>query len=316
MRMRVVLAWAAVGILAAGVMGILADASAAGAPGGRGTGRRAPGFGDRGWRIGVQTYTFNRFTLFEAIDKAKAAGVRFIEAYPGQKLSPDKKDVTFDHNASDEVLDAVKKKLEEAGIRLVNYGVVGLGKDEAANRKVFDFAKKMGIETIVSEPPQDCFDLLDKLTEEYRINVALHNHPKPSRYWDPDVVLAAVEGHSRRIGACADTGHWMRSGIVPLEAVKKLKGRIISSHFKDLDQMGGGHDVIWGTGKGDAKAVLEELFNQGFRGVFSIEYEYNWENSLPEVTECVKFFNKVTEELRQKARERRGTLKKATPKKA
>jgi sugar phosphate isomerase/epimerase len=55
--------------------------------------------------------------------------------------------------------------------------------------------------------------------------------------------------------------------------------------------------VVWGTGKADARAILAELHRQGFRGVFSIEYEHNWENSLPEVTACARFFEKVTEEL-------------------
>jgi sugar phosphate isomerase/epimerase len=245
----------------------------------------------------VQAYTFNRFTFFEAIEKAKAAGVKYIEAYPGQRLSKEDANVSFDHNAPLSVLAKAKCKLEKEGISLVAYGVVGLGGNESESRKVFDFAKVMGIETIVSEPDPGCFDLLDKLTEEYGINVALHNHPKPSIYWSPDVVLDAVKGHSKRIGSCADTGHWMRSGIEPMEAIKKLEGRIVSSHLKDLNQMGDGHDVIWGTGKAGIKAILAELNRQGFKGVFSIEYEHNWDNSLPEVAACVKYFCEVTEEL-------------------
>ena len=120
----------------------------------------------------------------------------------------------------------------------MNYGVCGLSKDEDASRKTFDFAKDMGIETIVSEPGPDAFDTSDKLCEEYRINVALHNHPKPSRYWNPDTVLEVCKGRSKRIGACADTGHWMRSGLNPVEQLKKLEGRIISFHFKDLNKFG------------------------------------------------------------------------------
>jgi sugar phosphate isomerase/epimerase len=250
-----------------------------------------------GWKLAVQAYTFNHFTFFEAIEKAKAAGVELIEAYPGQMLSKEDK-VPFDHNAPLSVLAKTKLKLEKEGVRLVNYGVVGLSRDEKEDRKVFDFAKVMGIETIVAEPSRDAFDLLDRLTEEYGINVALHNHPKPSPYWSPDIVLEAVKGHSKRIGSCADIGHWMRSGIEPLEAVKKLEGRIISSHFKDLNEMGsGGYDMVWGTGKGKVKEVLTELHRQGFHGVFSIEYEHNWDNSLPDVTACARFFQATTAEL-------------------
>ncbi len=83
------------------------------------------------------------------------------------------------------------------------------------------------------------------------------------------------------------------------EALRKLEGRIVSCHFKDLGEFGNpeAHDVVWGTGKANARALLAELHRQGFKGVFSIEYEYNWENSLPEVKECAKFFREATKEL-------------------
>jgi len=250
------------------------------------------------WKLGMQAYSFNRFTFYEAIDKTKTLGLKYIEAYPGQSLSKEKSDIKFDDNMSSDIRKEVLAKLRESGVKLVNYGVVGLPNDEAECRKVFDFAKDMGIETIVSEPPEDAFDLVDKLCKEYQINVAIHNHPKPSHYWDPNTVLKVCQGRSPRIGACADTGHWMRSGINPVDALKKLKGRIVSLHFKDLNEFGGGaHDVIWGTGAGDARAMLTELAGQNFKGVFSIEYEYNWLNSMPEIAGCVAFFRKIAAEL-------------------
>jgi len=251
------------------------------------------------WRPAMQAYSFNRFTFYEAVDKTKALGLKYIEGYPGQSQSSEKPDIKADHNMSPDARKDILAKLRESGVKLVNYGVVGLPNNEAECRKVFDFAKEMGIETIVSEPPEEAFDLIEKLCEEYKINVAIHNHPKPSHYWNPDTVLKVCEGRSTRIGACADTGHWMRSGINPLEALKKLKGRIISLHFKDLNEFGNpkAHDVIWGTGAGDAKALLAELARQNFKGVFSIEYEYNWLESMPEIKKSVEFFRKAAAEL-------------------
>lgn len=274
------------------VTSVLMTASAAMAAG-------APNAEKLGWRLGCQAYSFNRFTFYEAIDKNVSLGLTVIEAYPGQKLSAEKPDAKLDHNMSPELQKEVKAKLDQSGVKLVNYGVVGLPNDEKECRKVFDFAKAMGIETIVSEPDKKAFDLLDKLTEEYKINVAIHNHPKPSGYWSPDTVLEAVKGHSKRIGACADTGHWMRSGINPLEALKKLEGRIISFHFKDLNEFGKNeaYDVTWGTGKGDVPALLKEIKRQGFKGVFSIEYEHNWDNSVPDIAKCVEAFDKMCAEL-------------------
>ncbi len=250
-----------------------------------------------GWRLGTQAYTFNRYSFFEAVDKAKALGLKWIEAYPGQRLDASA-EVKFGHDMPVEAMEQAKRKLAEAGVTLVNFGVVRLSADEAETRKVFDFARAMGIETITAEPDPKAFDLLDTLTEEYQVNVAIHNHPKPSHYWNPDVVLEAVKGRGKRIGACADTGHWMRSGLDPVECLRKLEGRIISLHFKDLNVASmAGHDVPWGTGAGHVKAMLAELKRQGFEGVFSVEYEHNWESSMPEIAKCVEYFHEVAKEL-------------------
>lgn len=253
----------------------------------------------KGWRLGCQAYSFNRFTFYEAVEKTASVGLGWIEAYPGQTLSQEHPDVQFGPGMSPEIREEVKQKLADAGIQLVNYGVTQLPNDEAECRTVFDFAEDMGIETIVSEPPEEAFDLIDQLAQEYQINVAIHNHPRPSHYWNPETVLRVVEGRSKYLGACADTGHWMRSGIDPLEALKMLEGRIISLHFKDLNEFGvrEAHDVPWGTGKANVEALLKELDRQNFQGVFSIEYEHNWENSVPEIQQCVDYFNEVAGEL-------------------
>ena len=252
-----------------------------------------------GWRLGTQAYTFNRFTFYEAVDKTASLGLGWIEAYPGQQLSKEKPNVKFNHTMPPQTRKEVKCKLAERGVKLVNYGVVRLSNDETECREVFDFAKDMGIETIVAEPKADAFDLVEKLCKEYKIKVAIHNHPKPSRYWHPDKVLEACKGRSKWIGACADTGHWMRSGVNPLDGLRKLKGRIVSFHFKDLNEFDKrkAHDVVWGTGKADVESLLRELDRQGFEGVFSIEYEHHWENSVPEIRQCIKYFNKVAGEL-------------------
>jgi sugar phosphate isomerase/epimerase len=251
-----------------------------------------------GWRLGCQAYSFNHYTFYEAIDKTASLGLHYIEAYPGQKLSPDKPDARTDESLTPELRREIKAKLADSGVKLVNYGVCGLSKDLDACRRTFAFAKDMGIETIVSEPAPDAFDTIEKLCDEYQINVALHNHPKPSRYWNPETVLELCQGRSKRIGACADTGHWMRSELDPVEQIKKLEGRIISFHFKDLNKFGGGaHDVPWGTGKGNVKAILTEIHRQGIQAVFSIEYEHNWTSSLPEIAQGVAYFDKVAAEL-------------------
>ena len=255
----------------------------------------APNAEKLGWRLGCQAYSFNRFTFEEAVDKNVSLGLHYIEMYPGQKLSEAAPDLKTDQSMSGEIRKAVKQRLKDSGVKLVNYGVCGLSNDEPACRKTFEFAKDMGIETLVSEPKFEALDLIEKLCDEYEINLAIHNHPEPSVYWNYETVLKHCKGRSKRIGACADTGHWMRSGINPLAAIKALEGRIISFHFKDLNKYGrqGSHDVPWGTGEADVKALLAEIHRQKLEAVFSIEYEHNWLESLPEIAESVAYFDKV-----------------------
>jgi sugar phosphate isomerase/epimerase len=261
-------------------------------------GKGAPNAEKLGWRLGCQAYSFKNFTLFEAIDKTASLGLKYIEAFPNQVLSKDQSKIKVNESLPADARQDLMKKLGDCGVKLVNYGVCVLSDKENDSRKVFDFAKDMGIETLVSEPAEESMEMLDKLCAEYAINIALHNHPKPSHYWDPDIVLKACQGRSHRIGSCSDTGHWSRSGLNPLESLKKLEGRIVSLHFKDLNQKGPqAHDVPWGTGVCDVKAMLAELKRQRVKAVFSIEYEYNWDNSLPEITQCVAYFDKIAAEL-------------------
>ena len=248
-----------------------------------------------GWRLASQAYTFRKLSLFETIDLLSAMGIRYIELYPGQRFSPQHGDLKHDHNLPAERVDELIAKLQSANVTPVLYGVVGLPNDEAKCRAVFEYAKKLKLEGIVSEPPSAAIGLIDKLAAEYGIPVAIHNHPQPSHYWNPDAVLEATKD-AKHIAACADIGHWRRSDLAPAESIKKLEGKIISLHVKDIDE--NKHDVVWGTGKVDVRAVLEELKRQGGKYIFSIEYEATEGDELiANVAKSVGFFNSVVTDL-------------------
>ena len=268
-----------------------------------------------GWQMAIHAYTFRKFSIFQCIDKTAALGLKYMSLSGSVSLDGSNSVTTV--NLSDKDAKAIKDAATAKGIKLVNIGVVKLPPDEAESRKVFEFAKKMGIDTLVAEPEPAALDTVEKLCKEYNIKVAIHDHPKPSHYWNPDTVLEAVKGRTPLMGACADTGHWLRSGLDPVECLKKLEGRVICLHFKDLvpddpnaqdeaaatkkkkkkSESKAMHDVPWGTGVGNVKAQMDELKRQHFHGAFCVEYEYHWENSMPEIAECVKFFNATCAEL-------------------
>lgn len=246
-----------------------------------------------GWKLGSQAYTFKSYTFLEAIDKIDSCGLKYVEAYPGQNIGgglEGKMHFSMDESTRKEVL----QKLNEKGIKLHGYGVVR-AKDEREWRELFEFAKAMGIETITSEPDEKHIPLLSSLCDEYEINLAIHNHPDPSYYWNPDVVANAIKGQSKRMGACADIGHWVRSGLDPVESLKKLEGHILHMHLKDLNEKGNkkAHDVHWGEGVSNVPGVIEELKRQKFSGMISAEYEHNWDNNAPDVAASVVNFRNI-----------------------
>jgi hypothetical protein len=179
----------------------------------------------------------------------------------------------------------VRKKLAEAGMEVVGYGVVDIGRTEPEMRKAFEFARKIGIQVIATEPEDADFPVLDKLVKEYDIRIAVHNHPEPAKYAKPQTVVDRIKGLDDRIGACADPGHWMRGGIRPLDALSLLKGRTIDVHLKDRSDFGTDKkvdDVAIGEGKAGLRDMLAELTRQDYAGYLTIEYENEKEALTPE----------------------------------
>ncbi len=253
-----------------------------------------------GWRLGIEAYTFHKFTFFETIEKTAALGLPYIGGLSFQKVSADLPR-NFDPQLTDDELTRIRLQLETAGLRLLTYYIQDIPAEEAAARKIFEFGRKMGIETFMSEPKPEALDLIARLCDEYKINVALHNHDQKAspQYWNPEGVLAACQGRTRRLGAAADVGYWMRAGLNPIESVRKLGDRLITIQMHDLHGRGAdGHDVPWGSGVGQTAALLKQMRQSGQKPtMIGLEFSYDWEDSLPEVRECIDFFNQTTLEL-------------------
>lgn len=252
----------------------------------------------QGWRLGMQSYSFHKFTLTEALDKTQELGLKYIEVFPGHKLGGKWGDQVFGTQLDTKTRKEIKDLAASKGIKIVGTGVV-VTNNPGEWESYFMLAKEMGMEFITCEPALSDWDLVEKLARQYGIHVSVHNHPKPSTYWNPDNLLEAISGRSKMIGSCADVGHWRREGLNQTDCLKKLKGRIISLHFKDIAAKEEGekeqHDVIWGQGILDLKDLLKELKRQDFKGVLAIEYEYNWENSVPDIRKSIAYFNHVTD---------------------
>ncbi|MFO7904560.1 MAG: ThuA domain-containing protein [Pirellulaceae bacterium] len=260
-----------------------------------------------GWRFGVTAWGLHKYTLFEAIEKTRQLGLNYIGGLSFQKVS-EEIPKNFDRNLTDEELRRIRFQLDDAGIRMPTCFYAQIPGDEAGCREVFEFGRKMGIETFISEPPPESLDVIEGFCDEWDINLAIHNHgPEQSPvYWKPEGVLQVCQGRSKRIGACPDTGYWIRSGIDPIEGIRKLGDRLITIQPHDLNERSPqGHDVPWGTGEADFEDMILELQRLGIQPtLIGLEYSHDFLDNMPQMADCVEFFNRLTlEKLASAARE-------------
>lgn len=251
-----------------------------------------------GWKLSMQSYTFHLFSVVEALEKTQELGIHYIEVYPGQKMGEEFGDATFGYTLSTEQQDRIKEIAQSKDVKIISTGVWTPQRDEW--EKVFQFAKDMDMEFISAEPAREDWDVVEKLAKEHQIQLAVHNHPNEASYWKPEVLLEHIGDRSSLLGSTADVGHYKRMGIDPIPALKKLEGRLIALHFKDIAPEGPQdvlEDVVWGTGVLNVNGMLEELKRQKFKGYFTIEYEADWENNIPQIKESIDYFNMAAEEV-------------------
>src|SRR5688572_1853166 len=244
------------------------------------------------WNIGVALWTFHNVDFPESLKLADSAGINLVEPN------------TF-HKSGQELNDTLVGQLSSAGIeKLKSYArqhnikigslYLGGGKTIQDWKNDFEKAKQFGVRYVTAEPPVDMWDSIDSLAGTYGMMVAIHEHWKGvSAYWHPDSVLAAIKGH-KNFGACADLGHWPKSGINSLDAVKKLQGHIIGVHLKDIAAMNDPKlvDVRVGTGIVQFPEIFEELKRQKFDGYIYIERDsIESPSNVASVIETVKYFN-------------------------
>ena len=248
-----------------------------------------------GWNMGVALYSFNLFPFSVSLQKADSAGLKFVEGFSFHNLGGEFKDSTM-ANISSAGVERMKQLLSDKNIAMRSM-YVSEAKDALEWKRYFDMAKTLGMAFLVCEPDPAHWNILDSLGEIYKIKTAIHEHAKgSSRYWHPDSVLTAIKGR-KNIGACADLGHWVRSGLDPVKCLNQLKGHIIGIHLKDIAKTtdGKGDDVTVGKGSINFNGVVKELQDQNFKGMVYVECEHNMNNNVPDVREAVRYFNSLSQ---------------------
>lgn len=244
------------------------------------------------FNVGIQSYTFRNFNLEQALQRIADLGVRNVELFRGH----------VPVNATEAQLNAAKNLLRSHNITPIAFGVERFTRDDAANRRVFEFAKNLGVRYLSADPDPDSFDSLDRMVNEFDIKIAIHPHGPSGqggrmlhRWYSAEVILQAVRSHDRRIGTCLDTGHLIRSAqaphnlrLDPAQQIRAMGARNFGIHLKDHNNERK-TDVVFGRDGGvlNVDEVLRALREVNFQGYMSVEYEANPNDPTADVRACL-----------------------------
>ena len=217
--------------------------------------------------LGIQTWTLRNLNFDQVVEFADNHQIKHLQLI-GNHMDP---------MAPIEETRRKKAILSQHGLFAYTFGVAGTSLDQAQNRRLFEFAKEMGIKLIVVEPGDfKILDLLEELVKEYDIRIALHNHGITSTYGNPTVVRALLKHRDPRMGVCLDVG-WLTSARFDAAKVfKEYDGRVFDIHLKDkkVNNTPTG-DVATDTkiGEGDTNFIgLFDVLKQAqWNGVMAIE---------------------------------------------
>lgn len=237
----------------------------------------------KGLKIGVATYTLRMLPIEEAIKAVQRVGLKYVSI----KNVPNHVDLT--HTPEERKQRA--QMFREAGITVLSVGNVGMKNDEADIRRAFEYARDVGVKTMVCAPDKNSVPILDKMVREFDIRLAIHNHgPEDKQFPSPYDVMNAVEKYDKRIGLCIDVGHTARAGVDPAESIIKCRERLYDLHMKDISAMGNRNTPIEsGRGILNQKAILAALIKIKYDGLVGFEYEKDARDPIPGLAESVGY---------------------------
>ena len=253
-----------------------------------------------GWRLGLAVHRLGHETLFDTVDQAAQAGLFCLSSSDRQVVGRTMGG-QLDGRLGPDELRQIRAKLDDAGVRVLTYHVSAAPTSEAGWRGVFEFARQLGVETLTVETVPAPLDALEKLCEEFDLNLAIENQDAKGAARAPrmEALLQACQGRSPRIGVCGNVAAWLRAGTDPAEAVRLLKARLLTLHLHDLnDKTDRGYAVPLGTGVAKTGALLDELHRLKIKPtMFGLERLSGSAHEAADLSESVAFCNKTTLQL-------------------
>ncbi|MBQ3098317.1 MAG: sugar phosphate isomerase/epimerase [Kiritimatiellae bacterium] len=233
------------------------------------------------FKLGLAGYSCNRLSVDDTLALLKRLDVNYLCI----------KNFHLPFEATDADIATFKQKCADHGV--TGYGLGPIYMDLAQKDKVrtyFDFAKRVGVNTIVGVPfeykmingkktryeSRALCEHISGLCKEYDIRYAIHNHGPDIPYLFPtgETSWNMVKDLDVRMGLCLDVGHDFRAKANPVDSIRKFYTRIYDMHIKNVkfDPVKN-RAMPMPRGDMDMWAIVKALVEVGYTGVCSLEYE-------------------------------------------
>ncbi len=245
--------------------------------------------GSDDFKIGIAGYTFRKFNIDETLKMLKEAGVHYMSI----------KDFHLPLDSSAEQMEAFKKKLAEYGVDGYTVGPIYM-RSEAEVDRAFDYAKRFGVKMLIGVPTYELLPYTEKKVKEYDIRMAIHTHgPDNVLFPDATDAMQHIGNMDPRIGICIDLGHTVRYGANCADDLVKYKDRIFDIHIKD-ESAASKAGKTWEMGRGvmDYIPIVRALYEIGYDGVCSLEFEKAADAPYPGVVESLGYFRGVCDAVK------------------
>ena len=158
------------------------------------------------FHLGMAGYTFVNFDLETTLKTLQRLDIHYLCI----------KDFHLPFKSTDEEIKAFHEKCASYGVTGYAVGPIYM-KSEAEIDRGFEYAKRVGVKTIVGVPNYELLPYVDKKVKEYDFNYAIHLHgPDIKTYPDATDVWEHTKDLDPRIGMCLDVAHDLRNGCEPV----------------------------------------------------------------------------------------------------
>jgi sugar phosphate isomerase/epimerase len=247
-----------------------------------------------GVEIGVQSYTFRKFTIDRMIAAMQSVGLSSVELWDGH-LNPMK--------TSEAEFKAVKKKFDDAGISVSAY-CVNFPKDASDEYldRGYNGARLLGTHVMTASVQKSMVPRLDQWSQKYKVKMGLHNHwfgedwykgDRTQEFETPDDFLNLFKSTSKYMNANLDVGHFSASGYDPVAFLRQHHERIVSLHVKDRDKDTKRTNRRFGHGATPVVEVMKTLKEIKFKYAANLEYEIEEDNPTAGVLDAFEYVKRA-----------------------